>query len=64
MENNYKPKYGDWCIFYNKGMKSFRVSKFKQIARGKGKEGLYKDQQSNYYEFCEPYEGHIPKEVK
>ena len=51
----WEPKQGDICIFYNDNFSSLRISKFKQIAWGKNIAGKYKDYQSNYYNFCEPY---------
>ena len=60
----WKPKFKELCVFYNSNSKSLRVTQFKQIAYGKGKEGLYKDMQNNYFEHCEPYEGKLPSIVE
>ncbi len=51
----YEPKAGDICIFWNNHSKAYRISKFKQVAYGKNKEGLFKDMQGNYFENCVPY---------
>lgn len=51
----YKPELDDICIFWNNNSKSYRISKFKQVAHGKNREGLFKDIQGNYFENCEPY---------
>ena len=51
----WEPIQGDICIFYNDNFSSLRIGKFKQVAWGKNVAGKYKDYQSNYYDFCEPY---------
>jgi len=64
MEKIWKPKFKELCIFYNDNSHSLRISQFKQIGYGEGKEGLYKDIQGNYFKYCEPYEGKLPNIVK
>lgn len=57
------PKEDETCVFYGDNSKSFRVSKFQCIAHGKGKEGKFKDQQGNYFKYCEPYVGQQIEEL-
>ena len=60
----WQPKEGEWCKFYNENAKSFRVAQFNYIGFGKGKEGLYKDKQGNYFKYCEPYMNELPSTIK
>jgi len=64
MKEIWQPKFKELCIFYNDNSNSVRISQFNHIGFGKGKEGLYKDMQSNYFEHCEPYEGKLPSIVE
>lgn len=60
----WKPEFNEWCCFFNHNADSFRVSRFKQIAWGKKRQGLYKDMKSNYYECCEPWRGEFPYQLR
>ncbi len=60
----WKPKTGEWCVFYNNNAESFRVAKFNYIGFGEGKEGKYKDMQGNYFDICEPYLYELPEGFK
>ena len=53
----WKPKHKEWCYFFDKasGQKSYRLSQFNHIAFGKGREGMFKDMQGNYYDSCIPF---------
>jgi hypothetical protein len=55
-----EPKSGDICLFWYSNGKGARIAKLDCVAWGKDKEGLYKDEQGNYFEFCEPYVGQMP----
>ena len=54
---NWKPKYKEWCYFFNKtnGQISYRLSQFNHIALGKGREGMFKDMQGNFYDSSIPF---------
>ena len=59
LENEYKlwkPRSNEFCIFWNTDMKSYRISKFDQIAFGKGRASQYRDMQGNYYTNMAPLE--------
>lgn len=60
----WQPQLNEWCIFYSENAESFRVAKYKEKGIGKGKEGLYKDMQGNYFKYCEPYLGELPTILK
>ena len=53
----WKPNHKEWCYFFDKasGQKSYRLSQFNHIAFGKGREGMFKDMQGNYYDSCIPF---------
>ncbi len=51
----WSPKTDELCIFYNDYAESVRIAKFKQVAYGKNRRGLYKDAQGNYFENCIPF---------
>lgn len=50
----WEPRENEFCVFFNDNAESFRVARFKQIGRGSGVEGLYKDNQQNYFKNCIP----------
>lgn len=60
----WKPKYEEYCLFYNDNCESARIAKFMQIGHGQNVKGLYKDMQSNYFKYCEPITFNLPKFLK
>lgn len=59
----WKPKFEEKCIFFNNNGRAARLSKFQQMGVGKGKEGLYKDCQGNYFHNCLPFKKNFFKRV-
>lgn len=55
------PKINEYCIFYSENAKGFRISKFKEISILEKYKGYFGDIQGNYFKYCEPFVGEIPK---
>lgn len=55
------PKKGDWCIFYNRGYDGFKVSRYFEKFNVND---WHKTSNGDYFEFCEPYTGYMPEHIK
>lgn len=62
--SEWKPHENETCIFFNKEQKSFRIAKFKQIAHGQNRSGLFKDKQGNFFDNCFPFTNQTIKYIK